>query len=139
MGGPIVKTYTNHEGDFFQIMGKYFAFRDYAHEMGGWQFYTKKGSVWFVLMDGENVLGFCSIIQERNHIFFDNFYMLKEHRGKGLSRLLWEERMKYAKSMKQEIRVISDNPIQIQRYEKEGFAFYGMRGKYFKYKMTWHN
>jgi hypothetical protein len=37
--------------------------------------------------------------------------------------------------MKQEIRVISDNPIQIRRYEREGFTFYGMRGHYKKYKL----
>lgn len=135
MEGPIVKIYTEHEDDFFAVMGKYFAFRDYAHEMGGWQFYTKKGSVWFVLKQNCNVIGFCSIIQERNHIYFDNFYILAEYRGQGLSRILWDTRMKYALTMKQEIRVISDNPIQIKRYEEEGFSFYGMRGRYRKYKI----
>lgn len=132
----IVRTYTNHEGDFWSLMGRYFAFRDYAHEMGGWQFYTKQGSVWFVLMSGAEVLGFCSIIQEKNHVYFDNFYMLAEHRGRGLSGLLWDARMKYALTMGQEIRVISDNPIQWRRYEREGFKFYGMRGHYKKYKRT---
>ena len=135
MERPVVKTYTNHEGDFWATMGRYFAFRDYAHEMGGWQFYTKAGSVWFVLRRGDDVLGFCSIIQERNHIYFDNFYMLKEYRGQRLSRLLWDARMAYARQMKQEIRVISDNPIQLRRYEREGFTFYGMRGHYYKYKL----
>jgi GNAT superfamily N-acetyltransferase len=131
----VVRTYKNHEGDFWALMGRYFAFRDYAHEMGGWQFYTKPGSVWFVLTDGKAVAGFCSIIQERRHIYFDNFYMLKEFRNKGLSRQLWEARMDYARSMRQEIRVISDNPIQIARYKREGFEYCGMRGHYQKYKL----
>lgn len=131
----VVRTYTDHEGDFWSLMGRYFAFRDYAHEMGGWQFYTKHGSVWFVLTDGKTVAGFCSIIQERNHIYFDNFFVLKEYRNQGLSRQLWDARMAYAKTMRQEIRVISDNPIQIARYKREGFCFYGMRGHYQKYKL----
>lgn len=130
-----VKTYTNHEEDFWAKMGRFFAFRDYAQEMGGWQFYTKPGSIWFVLYDCDNVAGFCSIIQERNHIYFDNMYVLKEYRGKGLSRMLWDQRMAYARQMHQEIRVISDNPIQLRRYEREGFTFYGMRGHYLKYKL----
>lgn len=131
----VVRTYTDHEGDFWCLMGRYFAFRDYAHEMGGWQFYTKHGSVWFVLTDGKTVAGFCSIIQERNHIYFDNFFVLKEYRNQGLSRQLWDARMAYAKTMRQEIRVISDNPIQIARYKREGFLYYGMRGRYQKYKL----
>lgn len=130
-----VKVYYNHEGDFFEKMGKFFAFRTYANEMGGWQFYTKEGSIWFILVDDDKILGFCSIIQEKGYIYFDNFYMLKEYRGKGLSKLLWKERMKVARAMKQEIRVISDKEIQFRRYEREGFEFYGMRGHYRKYRL----
>lgn len=134
MGTRVIK-YTNHDGDFFTHMGKFFAFRHYAHEMGGWQFYTKPGSVWFVAYDDSmNVQGFCSIIQEKNHIYFDNMYVLKEFRGKGISRLLFDARMDHAVLMGQEIRVITDTPIQLKRYREIGFLEYGKRGRYTKFK-----
>lgn len=133
-----IVTYMNHGGNFFQRMGKFFAFRDYAHEMGGWQFYTKPGSIWLVAMDANlmKVLGFCSIIQERNHIFFDNMYVLKEYRGRGISRKLFDQRMIEAEKLHQEIRVITDNPIQLKRYREAGFEEYGMRGRYTKFRKT---
>lgn len=126
--------YEDHEDDFWSVMGKYFAFRDWAHEMGNWQFYSKPGSVWFVLTESCGVTGFCSIINERTHNYFDNFYVMPEYRGKRLSRILWDERWKKANDLKREIRVISDNPVQIKRYEECGMEFYGMRGRYRKYR-----
>lgn len=130
-----ILTYTNHEGDFFTRMGKFFAFRIYAQEMGGWQFYTKPGSVWFVAINETNeVMGFCSIIQEKNHVYFDNMYVLREFRGNGVSRLLFDARLEYAKTMKQQIRVITDTPIQVRRYRECGFEEYGMRGRYIKFR-----
>lgn len=132
-----IYVYIDHEDDFFTLMGKFFAFRHYAHEMGGWQFYTKPGSRWIVATNEANeVMGFCSIIQERNHIYFDNMYVLKEYRGQGISRALFEMRMKVAEMMQQEIRVITDNPIQLKRYREAGFEEYGMRGKYTKFRKT---
>jgi GNAT superfamily N-acetyltransferase len=133
MGFKIV-TYTSHEDDFWHKMGPFFAFRSYAHEMGGWQFYSKPGSVWFVALLHNEVVGFCSIIQEKNHIYFDNFYVEKEHRNNGYSTILFKARLDFALSMKQEIRVITNNPIQLKRYHDHGFMLYGMRGKYSKFK-----
>jgi len=130
-----IVVYKNHEDDFFEKMGEFFAFRKYAHEMGGWQFYTKDGSIWIVLFVNNKVAGFCSIIQEKNHLYFDNFFMLKEFRGLGLSSELFKKRLDIALSMNQEIRVITDNPIQMKRYSKFGFEHYGNRGRYNKYRL----
>ena len=136
----ILSVYNDHESDFWSIMGKYFAFRDWAHEMGNWQFYSKPGSWWFVLtkqihsIEDDSVIGFCSIINEKTHNYFDNFYIMPKYRGNGLSKILWDERWKKANELKREIRAISDNPIQIKRYEDSGMEFYGMRGHYKKYR-----
>lgn len=134
--GTRVVVFPQHGKEFFALMGEFFAFRDYAQEMGGWQFYTKKGSVWFVALDdGGCVQGFCSIIQERTHIYFDNMYVLRECRGRWISRLLFDERLRYARRMGQEIRVITDNPIQLRRYRESGFLECGKRGRYTKFKL----
>lgn len=119
---------------FYSKMGYFFANRKFAQEFGGWQFYTKEDAVWFVAYLNGNVVGFNSIIIEKKYIFFDNFYILKDYRGKGLSNKLHHLRMDYAKKIKKEIRLICDNPIQIKRYTKENFNHYGFRGRYHKFK-----
>jgi len=131
----IVKTYINHENDFWCKMGKFFAFRDYMHEMGGWQFYSKEGSIWFVATIDEKVVGFCSLIKERTHLFFDNFYVLKQYRGQRILSLLFEKGLKVALESKKEIRAITDNPIMIKKFGSVGFEYYGNRGRYKKYKL----
>ncbi len=135
-GDVVLMTYKDHEANFWELMGKYFAFRDWAHEMGGWQFYSKPGSIWFILIGDPGIIGFCSIINEKTHNYFDNFYIFPEYRKRGYSKILWDSRWEYAMSLKREIRVISDNAIQIKRYEDCGMEFYGMRGHYKKYGKT---
>ena len=133
---PDIEIFTYETERFWLLMGHYFAHRSYALEMGGWQFYTKPGSIWFVaLIDGQ-VVGFCSAIHEKTHWFFDNFYVLKEHRGKGYASALHDIRMKHVSATQREIRVISDNPKQITKYYQYGFILTGTRGRYSKYK--WH-
>lgn len=129
-----VKTYIDHEDDFYAIMGPYFANRKYAQEMGGWQFYTKDKAVWFLGFEGETLIGFCSAIFEKTHIYFDNFYVFKQYRGKGYSNQLSEARMGYCRKLNTEIRVISDNPIQHKKYINDGFIQCGKRGRYDKFK-----
>lgn len=129
-----IVVYKDHECDFYEKMGCFFANRKYAFEMGGWQFYTKEKAIWFVLFENGKVIGFNSIIVEKNHLFFDNFYMNKEYRGKGLSKSLFDARFEYAKAIGMEIRCICDNPIQVKRYNDYGFEQYGFRGRYNKFR-----
>lgn len=127
--------YESHEGDFFEKMGCFFAFRDYAKEMGGWQFYTKKGSIWFVLFIHEKVAGFCSAIKEKTHWYYDNFYILQKYRGLGYSKILHAKRNKIMFNKNKEIRVITDNEIQLKYYRNhKDFEEYGRRGKYTKFR-----
>ena len=134
MGLDII-TYQNHENDFWCKMGPFFAYRKFAHEMGGWQFYTKDSSIWFVAFIDNEIVGFNSIIYEKTHNYFDNFYIMSAHRGKSISRHLHNKRLEYALQMNREIRVITNNPIQINRYKKNNFIHYGMRGQYHKFKL----
>jgi GNAT superfamily N-acetyltransferase len=132
-------TYKNHEGDFYEKMGPFFANRKYAFEMGMWQFYTKDNAVWFVMYQKNVVIGFCSIIIEKTHLFFDNSYIVKEYRGKGYYSELFKVRYEYAKEMNKEIRLICDNESQIKRYTNYGFEHYGFRGRYNKFRYAKKN
>lgn len=131
---PTVKIFETETPEFWLLMGRFFAHRLYAHEMGGWQFYTKPGSVWFVLLVGEDVRGFCSAINEGKYFYFDNFYVLKEWRGVGYGSILHNARIEWANKLNMEIRVISNNPIQIKKYLEQGFLHVGWRGRYSKFK-----
>lgn len=131
-----IKIYTNHEDDFYTIMGPFFANRKYAQEMGGWQFYTKEQTTWFVAFINNKVAGFCAAIHEPTHIYFDNFYVLQPYRGQGISNQLSNTRFNYAKQQNKEIRVISNNPIQFRKYIRNGFIEHGHRGRYTKFKWS---
>lgn len=119
---------------FYAIMGQYFAHRIYAQEMGGWQFYNKDNATWFLLFDDGVLLGFCVLYNEKTHVFWDNFYILKQYRGQGNSRVLFDARLEYSLVIGKEIRAITDNPIQVHNYEKNKLEHYGQRGRYKKYR-----
>jgi len=129
-----IVTYKEQKEDFYSKMGYFFANRKYAQEFGGWQFYTKENAIWFVAYINGHVAGFNCIIIEKTYLFFDNFYIIEQYRGLGLSNKLHEKRFELAKQMNKEIRCICDNPIQIKRYIKENFTHYGFRGRYHKFK-----
>lgn len=131
---PNIEIFTRETPKFWMLMGRFFAHRSYAQEMGGWQFYTKPGSVWFVAIQEGEVVGFCSAIEEGRYWFFDNFYVLTQHRGQGIGSILHEARMKHISKTNREIRVISNNPIQIKKYLQHGFILTGTRGRYSKYR-----
>lgn len=133
-----ILTYEQHEQNekFYSIMGRFFASRDCAKEMGGWQFYNKDNSTWLLAYEGKDLIGFCALFEENTHVFMDNFYILKSYRGKGYSRTLFDYRLKFAKGLNKEIRVITNNPFQMKNYERNGFTHYGDRGQYRKYKVN---
>ncbi|NCB46831.1 N-acetyltransferase [bacterium] len=119
---------------FYGEMGHFFADKKIRQEMGGWQFYNKPDSVWFICYDGSEIVGFCAMYRESTHILFDNFYVLPCQRGKRISNLLFDARMEFCQKERMELRAITDNPIQMRHYERHCFEFYGNRGRYKKYR-----
>lgn len=123
------------DGSFFAIMGKFFANKEYAEEMGGYPFYNLPGkTTWFLMFVDNNLVGFCAEYEEKKHLFYDNFYILKEERGKGYSKILFEYRLKHSLEKKKEIRALCSNPSQIKNYEENLFQVYGRKGHYLRYK-----
>ena len=120
--------------DFYAEMGEFFANRSYAKEFGGWQFYNEPNSVWFISYISDQIVGFCAVFNRKTHIFWDNFYILKDYRGLGISTLMIKKRFLYCQKFKKEIRSITDNPIQMKNYKKIGMVEYGKRGRYTKYR-----
>lgn len=132
-----IETYTpsQQDYDFYGMMGPFFACREYAKEMGGWQFYNDTNTTWFVALDVSGVVGFCSAIEKKTHIYWDNFYVVPSDRGKGISTMLHRARLQWC-SGKGECRAITDNPIQAHNYIKIGMVETGKRGRYTKYTLA---
>ena len=128
-----LQVYSDHEGDFYARMGPFFATRAYVKEMGGWQFYTLPGAAWFVcLSDSNQIQGFCSLVPKKGYLLLDNLFILPEYRGLKLSNRLMASAIAYAEGLHQEIRCITRNPTQLEKFIQIGFEFTGTRGGYTK-------
>lgn len=131
----MIKIYPEPAQDdaFWSLMGRYFADRRYAKEMGGWQFYTEPNSVWFLLFDDGALAGFCAAFFRKTHIFWDNFYIFPPYRGQGLSRQLIDARLAYCQTTTKPIKAITDNPRQVRNYERINMQTQGQRGRYTRF------
>lgn len=123
-----------HDKFFYGEMGYFFGEKSIRQEMGGWQIYNKPNATWFICYDNLKIVGFCAMYTESTHILFDNFYVLPEERGRGISNLLFDKRMDFCKQFNVELRAITDNPIQMRHYKRWNFEEYGKRGRYTKYR-----
>jgi RimJ/RimL family protein N-acetyltransferase len=127
-----LRIFTNYEEDFYQIMGPFFASREFVNEMGGWQFFTKPKATWFVLFEDEKVVGFCSLFHEPKFDYLDNLFIIPDQRGKKYSKLLLKAVLE---TSKQTINCITNNPIQAKSFLKCGFEEVGKRGSFIKFTL----
>lgn len=135
--GIVINHYSDHEGDFYLLMGPFFANRKYAQEFGGWQFYTKDKADWFVATLNGRVAGFCCAIHEKTHIWLDNMYVVKGYRELGISKLLFEKRLEVVAKYLKPLRCICENQIHEKTLLKNNFNHTGFRGRYKKYEKTY--
>lgn len=128
-----------HERDnrFYGYIGPYALNREVTAELHDTKYgcmYDESYATWIILLDKkENLLGFCAMFEKEKEIFFDHFYILKEHRGKGLGKELFQTRLNMAKSIAEgrKIRGVTMNEIQYNVYLKYGFELASKRGKYY--------
>lgn len=135
----MIKIYPESEQNdvFWALMGRYFADRRYAKEMGGWQFYTEPNAVWFLIFDQDDLAGFCAAFFRKTHVFWDNFYIFPAFRGRGLSRQLINARLVYCRAQTNKpIKSITDNPLQVKNYERINMQRQGQRGRYTRFILT---
>lgn len=120
---------------FYSIMGYYFASLDIKRELES-QLYNKDNSTWFLAYEGVELVGFCSIFEEKNKIYFDNFYIIDDFRNKGYGSLLFDAMIKYCREKyTKKIEAIASNEKAVGLFEKYNFECAGNRGKYTKYRL----
>jgi len=89
---------------------------------------------YFVLLDGEVVVGFleCSIIAPESELF--EIGISKQYQGKGLSKLLLDYYIDFAKAKSCDTIFLEVNKINltaINLYNQYGFEIYGERKNYY--------
>ncbi len=89
----------------------------------------KNGGVLFVLTEEKNgnLVGTSWITNDSRRLYLHHFGILPEYQGKGLSNLLMEKSMQYAKETKLQIKleVHKQNSVARKLYEKYGFKYLG--------------
>lgn len=89
----------------------------------------KKDGVLFVLIDSSNdkLIGSSWITNDGRRLHLHHFSILPDYQGKGLSHLLMDTTLKFAKEKNLQIKleVHQQNNVAIDLYKKYGFAYLG--------------
>jgi ribosomal protein S18 acetylase RimI-like enzyme len=85
------------------------------------------GGILFVLTAEDNVIGTSWITNDSRRLYLHHFGIIPKFQGKGLSNLLIEKSMQYAREAKLQIKleVHKKNAVARRLYEKYGFKFLG--------------
>jgi len=126
----MLNSFREYDYCFFTMMGKFFARKQYIKEMGC-QFYSNEKMKWYILYENiMDIRGFASLEDKGKYYYLDNVYVIDKYRNKGyatriLNKIILENNDK-------SIKLISNNKIAINIYQKLGFKIYGTNGSYKK-------
>lgn len=88
-----------------------------------------------VAKEGDNILGYCTVIRNTDSNHLQTLYVLPEFQGKGIGRKLWEEALKFLDPTKDTFVQVADyTENAINFYKKLGFVDTGKRTKSEKFK-----
>lgn len=141
MNTLIYRAGESRDNAFYGYIGPYALNREVTREMHDPQYgaiYDEPYATWFILTGNRGELyGFCAMFEKEKEIFFDNCYVVKEFRGKGYGKKLFEIRLNMAKSIAdgRKIKGITMNEIQYNIYLENGFRLASKRGKYYWMEM----
>ena len=121
------------EGDynkekFYSIMGKFFAEPKYKKEMP--YLANREGTVWFVAVENDQVIGFVAVNEASNIIKLSHDYVVEPHRGKGIYNTLNEKRNEYINRKNKPIEIAVKEPFLIDYWKKRGFIPSKKAGSY---------
>jgi ribosomal protein S18 acetylase RimI-like enzyme len=85
------------------------------------------GGKLFVLIHENKLIGSSWITNDARRLYLHHFGISPEYQGKGLSKLLLDESLKFARETKLQIKleVHKDSEIALKIYKKAGFGYLG--------------
>jgi GNAT superfamily N-acetyltransferase len=81
--------------------------------------YLEANDCWVAEIDGATV-GWFSLVPVADGILLDNFFLLPEHIGSGVGRLMWEEALRRAEAAGVERMTLEADPNAAGFYERMG-------------------
>lgn len=57
----------------------------------------RDGAIFRIVEDNDEIIGFCEYKKEEDRVFLSKLYASKDHRGKGIGRMMFEDVVNYAK------------------------------------------
>jgi len=84
-------------------------------------------TIWFGAKIDDELVGIVSCVLYEEYIFYNTDFVKKEFRNQGIYRKLFEERDKYASTLKTKKIKAKCTPYSIRYYLKNGFTVTGMR------------
>ena len=89
------------------------------------ELFEEQGSAFFVLFEDENIIGTTNLHISDSRAELASSHILHSHRGRGLSRLLYDARMQYIRESTNCTEIITDiqdnNPASIAAAQRNGF------------------
>ena len=87
-----LRVLTNTDRGFYALLGPVLSRRDIERELGA-RVHDDDGKVWFVAVDGRELLGFCAALGTPRSVRLVSDYVLPAHRGRGVYRQLFAARL----------------------------------------------
>ncbi len=86
--------------------------------------YLEANECWVAEIDGATA-GWFSLVQMRDAVLLDNFFLLPAHIGSGVGRRMWEEALRMAESAGAERLTLESDPNAAGFYERMGARLTG--------------
>lgn len=83
------------------------------------------GYVYYLLMDEEDIVGYCGVCKKENRLFLSKLYLKKEMRGKGHASKLLQQAIAYAKEQN-----LSAIYLTCNKYNQNSLDVYRHKGFY---------
>lgn len=125
----MIREYQHGEGDFWQLMGPFFASATIRRELGR-PLSSDENYVWWISLDGGKVTGFGAIRQKRKVVEFCHAYVFPSCRGQGIYREIVRQRLEYCMEHgHDQIRAVVTAGSRPE-LEKQSFLCVRKRGRY---------
>lgn len=97
-----------HGGEFFNDIAMASLDKSIRKELG-YPISSEPNQKWWIALNGNHVLGFCSLVEKKNESYMCHDYVYNYFRGKGIYDKLFKERFEYAVSLKKKIKSVATN------------------------------
>lgn len=123
-----IKRYKHGEGDFWNLMGPFFASAAVRRELEI-AMSSDENYIWFLALDGGAVIGFAALEMNGEVAILRHAYVVPERRANGIYVKILAARLDYAKTRASLLKVTAD-PEMTETLKAQGFEVVSHRGKF---------